>query len=148
MGFSFWPSGSCAFMLCGGLGMCDFTHVPYMCSVVCNTFGFWTPSFPVVSLIVHHCYTTHPFIDCCRIYDLVWIIYHPTPPILAQPCVGPICRRSSCLWHKKFLAKNGVSIGPMCSQSRHMWDGQLVPHIALMQEHQHMIQDLMFDMSL
>lgn len=42
---SIWPCGLSAFMLNNGLNMWDFAHVPYMCSIVSTTFGFWAPSF-------------------------------------------------------------------------------------------------------
>ena len=73
-------------MLCGGLSMCDFAHVSYPCSIVYNTFGIWTPSFPIIFLVFKYCYAAHPSIYCCRIYDLPWTICHPAPPIIAQPC--------------------------------------------------------------
>ena len=80
------PCGSCAFMLCTNLGICDFAHVPYPCSIVCNTFGTLTPSYPIVILVVNHCHTAHPSIYCCQICNFPRIICHPAPPILAQPC--------------------------------------------------------------
>ena len=36
---SIWPCGLCAFMLCDGLGVWDFAHVSYLCSIVWSTFG-------------------------------------------------------------------------------------------------------------
>ena len=53
---------------------------------MCNTFGIFTPSYPIVFLVVNHCYTAHPSIYQCQIYNLSWIICHPAPSILAQPC--------------------------------------------------------------
>ena len=70
------------------------------------------------------------------------------PPSSHNLVVGPTHRHSWCPWHKKFLAKNGVSSGPMCLQSRQMRDGQLVPHVTLMHEYQHIIPTTVFDMPL
>ena len=115
--------GSCALMLCNNLGMCDSTHVPYPCSIVCNTFGIFTSSYPNVMLDVNHCYTTHPSIFGCQIYNFPCKIYHLAPPIFAQPrgwsnplpLVVPLAQ--------DIPSRNNISIGPICLQSRHMRDG-------------------------
>ena len=86
VGISIWLSGLCAFVLTSGLGIWDFAHVPYLCSIVCSTFGFWTPSFLDVFVIVNHVYTAHLFIKWCRSYDLASIVCCPAPSILTQHC--------------------------------------------------------------
>ena len=117
MDFGVGPYRSCAFMLCGSLCVCYFAQVPYPCPIVCTTFGFWTPSHLVFFCDCHsllHGTSIHRLVIIMILCESSVIQLFPSPHKLV---VGPICCRSSCPWHKKFPAKNGVSIGPMCLQT-------------------------------
>ena len=59
VGFSCFMCGSRVFMLCSSSGKRGFAQVPKPCAIVCNTFGIFPPPYPVVFLVVNHCFTAH-----------------------------------------------------------------------------------------
>ena len=124
--------GSHALMFCNSSSKRAFAHVPYLCSIVCNTFGIFPPSFPVVFLVVNHCFRAHLPIYPCRVCNLPCIICHPTPPILRQPSARSSPSPLSVPLAQDIHRKNGVPIGPLCPESRHMRDGQPAPCVAPM----------------
>ena len=70
VGFYYLFCGSRAFMFYNSSGKCAFAHVPYPCSIVCNTFGIFPPSFPVVFLVVNHYFGAHLPIHPCQVRNL------------------------------------------------------------------------------